>query len=104
MRMLISAALLALSAVSAQAENRWVTVRNYTGFVMMEFYASNADQPTWGRDWFGMEVLGSGEEMSFDLDDGSGYCLWDLKAVFDDGDEVITNGFNVCRESYWTIN
>jgi len=41
--MLISAALLALSAVAAQAENRWVTVRNYTGFVMMEFYASNRD-------------------------------------------------------------
>jgi len=104
MRMLMSAALLALSAVSAQAENRWVTVRNYTNFVMMEFYASNRDQTSWGHDWFGMDVLGSGEEKAFNLDDGSGYCIWDLKVVFDDGDEVITNGFNVCEEPYWTIN
>lgn len=104
MRMLMSAALLALSAVSAHAENRWVTVRNNTNFVMMEFYASNRDQPSWGRDWFGMDVLMNGEEKAFNLDDGSGYCIWDLKAVFDDGDEVITNGFNVCEEPYWTIN
>ena len=104
MRMLISAALLALSAVSAQAENRWVTVQNNTDFIMMEFYASNRDQANWGRDWFGMDVLASGESKAFDLDDGSGYCIWDLKAVFDDGDEVITNGFNVCEEAYWTIN
>ncbi len=71
---------------------------------MMEFYASNRDQRNWGRDWFGSDVLPSGYEQSFNLDDGSGYCIWDLKAVFSDGDEVTRMGLNVCEVGRWTVN
>ena len=31
------------------------------------------------------------------VDDGSGYCLFDFKGVFDDGDEVIENRIDVCK-------
>jgi len=104
MRILFTVFVLFVSTVAAQAQNRWVTVENQTGYTMMEFYASNRDQRSWGRDWFGPDVLPSGYERSFNLDDGSGYCIWDLKVVFSDGDEVTRMGLNVCEVGRWTVN
>ena len=33
------------------------------------------------------------------IDDGSGACLYDFKAVFDDGDVLTRNQINVCQIS-----
>lgn len=103
MRTLFTLFVLFVSTASAQAQNRWVTIENATGVTMREFYASNRDQRTWGRDWFGSSMLYSGQTVDFDIDDGSGYCLYDLKAVFVDGDEVTSMGFNVCELGTWRI-
>ncbi len=104
MKPLFTLFVLFISAVSAQAENRWVTIENDTGVTMREFYASNRDQRTWGRDWFGSSMLYSGQTVDFNIDDGSGYCIYDLKAVFVDGDEVTSMGFNVCELGTWRIH
>ncbi len=104
MRILFALCVLFISTATAQAQNRWVTIENATGVTMREFYASNRDQRTWGRDWFGADMLYSGQSVDFDIDDGSGYCVYDLKAVFVDGDEVTSMGFNVCELGTWRIN
>ena len=104
MRVLFTIFVLFVSTVAAQAQNRWVTIENNTGVTMREFYASNRDQQSWGRDWFGSDMLYSGQYVQYNLDDGSGYCIWDLKAVFVDGDEVTSMGFNVCELGTWRIN
>ena len=44
MRILFTVFVLFISALSAQAQNRWVTIENNTGVTMREFYASNRDQ------------------------------------------------------------
>ncbi len=99
-------ALVALIAttVAAQAENRWVTIENYSGVTMREFYASNRDQRTWGRDWLGSQLLYSGQSINFNIDDGSGYCIYDLKAVFMNDQEFTSMGFNVCERGSWSFN
>jgi hypothetical protein len=33
------------------------------------------------------------------FDDGTGYCKFDFKAEFSDGDEVVKNGIDVCEIS-----
>ena len=104
MKIFLAAIVLFASTVSAQALNRWVTIENLTGVTMREFYASNRDQRTWGRDWFGSGMLYSGQSVDFNIDDGTGYCIYDLKAVFVDGDEVTSMGFNVCELGTWRIN
>lgn len=104
MRVLFTLMALAASATSAQALNRWVTIENNTGVTMREFYASNRDQRTWGRDWLGTDMLYSGQSVKFNIDDGSGYCIYDLKAVFTDDTEVTSMGFNVCEVGTWRIN
>lgn len=103
MRILLAVALFFAGTANAQVLNRWVSIINDTNVTMTEFYASNRDQSNWGRDWFGNSVLQSFSQVDFNLDDGSGYCIWDLKAVFADGDEVTRMGLNVCETGSWRI-
>jgi len=91
------------TAPVSTVQNRVVTIGNYTGVTMVRFFASNTSRRTWEEDIFGSSVLRSGQTVNVDIDDGSGACLFDLKAVFADGDEVIENNFNVCRQSSWNV-
>ncbi|GGK45596.1 hypothetical protein [Salinarimonas ramus] len=101
-RIAAGALALALSAAPAIAQNRVVEIVNNTGVTMMEFYASNVDRSSWEEDILGADVLESGYSVDVDIDDGSGQCLFDFRAVFADGDEVVDNRINVCEISTYT--
>ncbi len=92
------------SATSASALDRHVTVVNNTDFTIVEFYASSVGQDTWEEDILGKDTLEPGQKVRIDIDDGTGYCKYDVKAVFNDGDEVVKRGMNVCEVGTFTIN
>lgn len=85
------------AGVTAQAEDRRVRIINETTHTMMRFYASNVSRTDWEEDILGNQVLAPGASVVINIDDGSGYCLYDFKGVFDDGDEVIQNRIDVCK-------
>lgn len=68
--------------------DRHIDVINKTPLVMYRLYASNVDQDSWGEDLLGNDVLPPGYWSRFNIDDGSGYCLYDFKAVFSGGIKV----------------
>lgn len=104
MRFLILAlAFVSMMFSAALAQNRVVTIINDTGVTMTHFYATNRDQRNWGRDWFGNAVLPSGNSVNLNIDDGTGYCIYDFRALFADGDEVTRYGFNVCELGSWRV-
>ena len=88
----------------AAALNRVVTIINQTGFVMVEFYGSNKGRDSWEEDILGYDVLGGYESVDIDFDDGTGYCIFDFKAVFSDEEEVVSKGINVCEIPTFTYN
>lgn len=104
---LLAASALFLAACTAppatRSANRVVEIGNNTGITMTHFYASNTSRHSWEEDIFGSEVLLSGRSVNIDINDGSGACVFDLKARFADGDEVVENGFNVCAQSAWVV-
>lgn len=102
MRTLLAVALFFAGTVYAEAQNRWMTIVNDTGVTMTNFYASNEGSNSWGGDWLGSIVLNHNFNIEFNFDDGSGYCMWDFKANFADGDSVESLGVNVCQETSWT--
>lgn len=104
LRLGLSAAVVALSALSATAEDRRVEIVNNTGYTMVEFYGSNKGTNSWEEDILGQDVLPSGYSVMINFDDRSGYCKFDFRAVFDDGDEVIENNVNVCEIGRFTFN
>lgn len=100
----VAAATVLAAAFPAAALDRRVTIVNKTGYTMVRFYASHRDARSWEEDIFGNKVLYNGYSVVINIDDGSGYCIFDFKAVFDDGDEVESWGNNVCELSTFTFN
>ena len=95
------AALAAISATSAQAQNRHVRIINETSHVMTHFYASNISVNNWQEDILGRSVLPAGADVNINIDDGTGHCEYDFKAVFDNGAVLIRHRVNVCKISYY---
>lgn len=95
-------ALMGLAVAPANAQDRNVQVVNETQHAIVQFFASNVDRGTWEEDILGEAVLPIGESVNINIDDGSGACLYDFKAVFDDGEELVRNGIDVCTTSTYT--
>jgi hypothetical protein len=87
------------TAAPSQAENRNVRIINETSWTMVEFYASNVGTNDWEEDILGYDVLGSGDSVMIDIDDGTGYCMYDFRAVFADGDVLVRERIDVCEIS-----
>lgn len=95
----LALAILALSVVQAAALDRRVRINNKSSYDIIEFYASNTGSRSWEEDILGRGILPSGDSIVINIDDGSGYCKYDFKAVFEDGDEVVSPDNNVCELS-----
>jgi hypothetical protein len=91
-------------AQSRDGYNRWVWIINDTSVILTHFYASNVSQRGWGRDILGREVLYPGERVEILIDDGTGYCMYDFRAIFDYDTPVEFFGFNACEQAAWTIH
>ncbi|ULE33760.1 hypothetical protein [Mycobacterium sp. IDR2000157661] len=92
-------AMIGLATAPALAQNRNVVIVNETRHTMVEFYASNIGRDTWEEDILGQDVLPVGQSVNINIDDGSGACLYDFRAIFDDGDELVRNRIDVCSIS-----
>lgn len=96
--------LLFAAAANAQSYNRQVRIVNNTSTTLVYFYASNVDRTTWEEDILGSSVVPSGSSVMINIDDGSGYCRYDFRAVFSDGSEMIRAGVNVCEVATYTYS
>jgi len=94
-----------LSSVSTvSALDRRVRIVNNTGFTIVRFYGSNKGSKSWEEDILGSDVLPSGSSVNINFNDNSGYCKFDFKAVFDDGDVLIKKNINICEIGTFTYN
>jgi len=100
----VAVAVLVASVVPAAALDRHVNIVNKTGFSIVEFYASSVGQDTWEENILGADEVPPGGNVNVNIDDGTGYCKYDLKVVFSDGDEVVKKAMNVCEVGTFTIN
>jgi hypothetical protein len=100
--MALSGLFLASTLTSAFAANRHVDIVNATGKTMSEFYASNSGTDDWEEDILGSGTLADGEVFDIDVDDGTGACKFDFKAVFTDGTSHVRRGVNVCSIGKFT--
>lgn len=88
---------------TAAAQDRRVRVVNGTNITVTHFYASNTSRRGWEEDILGKSVLPAGQSVMINIDDGSGACMFDFKAVLANGRRVEAYGMNVCQISSWTV-
>lgn len=94
----------AAMTLPAAALDRQVRIVNETNYTIMQFYGSNKGTDSWEEDILGNDVLRPGQSVRIDFDDGTGYCKFDFKAVFDDGDVLVSNDINICKIGTYTYN
>lgn len=95
-------ATLGMIAAPASALDRRVTIVNNTGYTIVRFFGSNTGADTWQEDILGDDVLPTGSSVVINFDDATGYCKFDFKAIFEDGDELVKQGVNVCEIGTFT--
>lgn len=103
-RATLLAILLVGSASGARAADRNVDIVNTTGQTMIKFYASVTKSGSWEENILGNDSLDNGDTQSINIDDGSGKCVFDFKAVFKSGDTAEKRGVNVCEISTFTFS
>ncbi len=81
---------------AAEAADRRVLIANESSRAIVALYGSRAGGPT-NENKLGEEGLAPGGSAIVDFDDGSGYCSFAFRAVFDDGVELVRPRVNVCE-------
>jgi hypothetical protein len=82
---------------SAHALDRRVRIVNESTHVINAFYGTNVGIRDWQDSLLGADVLKPGNSIVLDFEDGSGYCRFRFRAVFDDGLEAVRDSVNVCE-------
>ena len=101
-KLCVATALLAAIATPTLSADRSVDIINNTKKSIKGFYASRANLSNWQENIVKGDPIAAGETQPVDIDDGSGGCRFDFKAVFADGEERISNNVDVCSVSKWT--
>ena len=103
--LLFSAIVLAsLIPETASAQDRRVRIINASNVTVNSFFASNASRRSWEEDILGSSVLAPGQSVMVNINDGSGACMFDFRAVLANGRKVESYGMNVCQISSWTVH
>jgi hypothetical protein len=92
-------------AMAADKAPAWwhssVTVVNKSKFDIHHIFLSESDNPHWGEDQLGKDILEQGDSLKLthlECDD------YDIKFVDEDGDECVVEEVNLClEEAKWVI-
>jgi hypothetical protein len=94
----LSLPLVSLLAPSALADKNDFQVLNNTGIDITELYLSDSSLDSWNNDILDRDVLEGGDAIRVNFADmSSDRCLYDIRAVFADGQEVEDYRLNVCE-------
>jgi hypothetical protein len=99
-------ALLALSSpplTASQAKNLDFKLVNKTGLTIESVFLSDSKTTKWGEDVMGRDVLDDNESVDITFSSRETECLWDLKIVDEDKDDVIWTKLDLCKAEEITL-
>jgi hypothetical protein len=99
---MVCAVVLSSAGLVAQGKQDFVLV-NRTGLTISEFYVSPSNDDEWGEDVLGRDTLASGEQLEISFSRKEKECVWDLKIVDEDEDEITWEDINLCKATEITL-
>ena len=96
--LLALAALLATTSALAQGKQDFTLV-NRTGYTIEQVYVAPTKSDEWEEDVLGRDVLSDGETVDISFSRKDKTCKWDVRVVYDDGEEAEWYGFDLCEVS-----
>ncbi len=101
-KMAVPVALFCTGSV-ALAGKQDFSLTNATGYTISEVYVSPSSSGDWEEDVMGRDILDDGETVKITFSAKEKTCQYDIKVVWDDGDEAFWNGFDLCTVSRVTL-
>jgi hypothetical protein len=89
---------------SASALDRHIQIINNTRVAIVEIYLAQVGTGRWQQDLLNDDILEPDSSLFLQIDDGTGYCRFDMKTVFDDGTSMIQRNVNMCRMEGFAIS
>lgn len=102
-RIFLVGAILAFAG-AAQAGTQDFSLTNATGYQIDSIFVSPTTEASWQEDIMGRDALADGEAVDITFDAPDGQCMWDLKAIYNDGEEAVWIGFDLCTISSITLH
>jgi hypothetical protein len=94
-----------LAVTPAEAARQDFTLRNRSSHTIERLYVSASTDENWGPDILGDDTtIAAGESYRVRFPNGTRGCKFDIKVVFDDGDESEKREVNLCRVRTFTVN
>jgi hypothetical protein len=105
-RTVLTAAVFAagLTSAPAFAEDLIFMLDNQSSGIITHFYASTTDTNDWEEDILGQDVLEAGNFARITIADGKTICTYDLKIVFDSGEEMEDRSIDLCATGSYTVS
>jgi hypothetical protein len=79
------------------------TVFNQTGYTINNLYVSPDNDNDWGKDILGKGYLNNRAKRLITFNKRSRQCVYDLKVIFEDGEEAEWQDFDLCTISKITL-
>lgn len=95
----LAALSLALFATPAFASDEILTIINQTGYTISEIYVSPTNANNWEEDVLAEDVLPTDRRTNIDMSNSADTCRWDVRVVYDDGDEAYWQNLDFCEIS-----
>jgi len=90
-------------AAGARADDLVFMLDNQTSEGVAEFYAAPADVNDWEDNILGSETLAPGAATRVVIADGRSQCEYDLRFVYEGGEEQEERGVNLCETGSYTL-
>lgn len=95
---------IALTAEKALADKSDFRVHNDSNATITELYVSESSRDSWDNDILEADVLTTGSSIQIVFGNTSpNVCIYDILAVFDDGQSVEDYQINVCSNGGYTF-
>lgn len=87
------------SGTSSDGRDRRVAIHNHTAEAFNNIYFSNTASGVWGPDRLGTSVMPARTNRTFNMDDNTGACRFDVKVITRSGQEYVRRNIDACTLS-----
>ena len=91
------------ASVAAFSGDQDFDLINKTGLTIDELYVSPTKVNEWEEDVLGVDTLANGAKVHIKFSREETECIWDLKIVDEEGDEVVWNRIDLCKAEEITL-
>lgn len=82
---------------SADGQNRRVRIHNQTGWVLTGLQVTDVRREDWRLATLGRDTVPTGESVMVNVDDGTGACVYLIRAEFSNGQSLERTNVNACQ-------